>query len=39
MKIAAHQTLAGRENKKRERLWFSPACITPEQERTLFDGL
>jgi hypothetical protein len=27
----------GRENAKRERLWFSPACIRPDQQRTLFD--
>lgn len=28
---------AGRENSKRERIWFSPHCIKPERERTLFD--
>lgn len=25
-------------NRFRERLWFSPACLKPDQERGLFDG-
>lgn len=29
----------GRENSNRERLWFSPACIKPDVNRTLFDLL
>lgn len=29
----------GRQNSARERLWFSPACIKPEKQRTLFDIL
>jgi len=27
----------GRMNAARERLWFSPHCIRPERDRTLFD--
>jgi hypothetical protein len=27
----------GRANSKRERLWFSPACIRPHRDTTLFD--
>jgi hypothetical protein len=29
----------GRINSEKERLWFSPACIKPERNRTLFDLL
>lgn len=27
----------GRANARKERLWFSPACLVPEHTRTLFD--
>ncbi len=26
---------AGRENSKRERIWFSPACLKPEETNDL----
>jgi hypothetical protein len=29
----------GRQNSQRERMWFSPACLKPEKQRTLFDIL
>lgn len=34
--IADDEEATGRANKCRERLWFSPACIKPRVERTLF---
>lgn len=27
----------GRENAHKERIWFSPHCLRPDRERTLFD--
>ena len=27
----------GRDNAERERIWFSPACLRPERDRTLLD--
>lgn len=29
----------GRKNSKKERLWFSPGCIRPHRDVTLFDIL
>lgn len=30
-------TDAGKENAKKERIWFSPACLKPTQSRLMFD--
>lgn len=35
--LEGDENSAGRANRNRERLWFSPACLTTDESRTLFD--